>query len=500
MTRDTTGTIAAEPLAVPRFAQAYQTCPMCRADEVQYEFVVDRVAISRCRACALQFANPVQARTPAAPADARTQAAYGAMLTFATRYLGRAPHGVLIVDGGCAPADANARTVRAEALADAARYDLVVAFDVLERDPDPLALARRLRGLVAEGGALVVAAPSLDSRAARKARVAWAELRSKAAWWLSPDTLQLLLTRAGFGAFATVADAQDAGRAADPAVRAFFDSHVAVVARPVEREAVHRLSVVVPVYNEAATCGELIDRVLAKQIPGVEIEAVIVESNSTDGSREIVKRYESHPRVRLLLEDRPRGKGSAVRRGFVEAGGEVILIQDADLEYDVNDYDVLVEPLFALRRTFVLGSRHGATGEGWKIRRFDSMPLIGTVMNVAHLALLTLFNTLYEQRLFDPFTMFKVFRADCLHGLFFECNRFDFDYEITCKLLRRGCHVIEIPVNYRSRSYAAGKKTRFFADPPQWVRAMLRLRHVPLYRFAAEPLPADATRGPKTLA
>ncbi len=492
------GTIAAEPLAVPRFAQAYQTCPMCRADEVQYEFVVDRVAISRCRACALHFANPVSARTPAAPADARTQAAYAAMLAFAQRYLGRAPRSVLIVDGGCAPADPRAATVRVDALG-GDRYDLVVAFDVLERDPDPLALAERLRGLVGEGGALVAATPSLDSRSARRARASWPELGSKASWWLSPDTLQLLLTRAGFGGFATVVDAQDVGRASDPALRAFFDSRVALVARPVERDLGHRLSVVIPVYNEAATCGELIDRVLAKQIPGVEIEAVIIESNSTDGSREIVRRYENHPRVRLLLENGPRGKGSAVRRGFELATGEVILIQDADLEYDVNDYDQLVEPLFALRRCFVLGSRHGASGDGWKIRKFDSMPLLGSIMNVAHLTLLQLFNSLYGTKLFDPFTMFKVFRSDCLFGLFFECNRFDFDYEIACKLIRRGHHVVEIPVNYRSRSYAAGKKTRFFADPPQWVRAMLRLKTVQLYRFASEPLPADATTAPKHL-
>ncbi len=500
MTRDTIGTIAEETFAVPRFAQAYRTCPMCRADEVQYEFAVDGVAISRCSACALHFANPVPARVPAAPADARTQAAYAAMLAFAQRYLGRAPRSVLIVDGGCVPADPGAAVVRADALGGQSRYDLVVAFDVLERDPDPLALAERLRGLVGEDGALLVATPSLDSRAARRARAAWPALRSKAAWWLSADTLQLLLTRAGFGDFATVVDAQDIGRAGDPAVRAFFDARVALVARPVERKPGHRLSVVIPVYNEAATCGELIDRVLAKQIPGVEIEAVVIESNSTDGSRAIVERYQSHPRVRLLLEDRPRGKGSAVRRGFELATGEVILIQDADLEYDVNDYDQLVEPLFALRRCFILGSRHGASGDGWKIRKFDSMPLLGSIMNVAHLSLLQLFNGLYGTKLFDPFTMFKVFRSDCLFGLFFECNRFDFDYEIACKLIRRGHHVIEIPVNYRSRSYAAGKKTRFFADPPQWVRAMLRLKTVPLYRFPSEPLPADATTGPKTLA
>jgi len=494
--------LASDVLPVPRFAQAYRTCPLCDADEVQYEFVVDRVAISRCRACSLQFANPAGARCDASPVDAQKQAAYAALRAFAARYLGREPGSVLVVDGGCAPRDASAQTRRVDDLPpEGTRFDLVAAFDVLDRDPDPVGLARRLRGLVADGGALLVATPSLDSKSARTARERWPAFRSKATWWLSTDTAQLTLTRAGFGRFATVAHAQDLADAApSAAVASFFAAYTAVVAAPVARPARRLLSVVIPVYNEAATCGELIDRVLAKTIPGIDIEAVVVESNSTDGSRAIVQRYADHPRVRLILEDSPKGKGSAVRRGFVESGGEVILIQDADLEYDVNDYDVLVEPLFALRRTFVLGSRHGASGDGWKIRKFDSMPLLGSIMNLAHLALLQLFNRLYDQKLFDPFTMFKVFRADCLYGLFFECNRFDFDYEIACKLLRRGCRVIEIPVNYRSRSYAAGKKTRFFADPPQWVRAMLRLRSVPLYRFAAEPLPPDATTGTKALA
>jgi hypothetical protein len=473
---------------------------MCHSDEVEYEFVVDGSALSRCRACTLLFANPPVALTEGPPIADDARHAYAALRTFARRYLGREATRVLIVSSGPAPHDPHAEVRNVNDLEGSGTYDLVVAWDVLERDPEPLTLATRLRALISEGGALLVTTPSTRSRSALGKRESWSGFRSRASWWFNPDTLQLLLTRAGFGQFATLADPQDLGVSPPPEVVRFFDSHAAAVARPVVRDQRRTLSVIIPVYNEAATCGELIERVLNKTIPGVEIEAVIVESNSQDGSREIVRKYVDHPRVRTLFEDGARGKGSAVRRGFELATGEVILIQDADLEYDVNDYDVLVEPLFALRRCFVLGSRHGANGDGWKIRRFDSMPVLGSIMNVAHLALLTLFNTLYGTKLFDPFTMFKVFRADCLFGLYFECNRFDFDYEIACKLIRRGHHVIEIPVNYRSRSYAAGKKTRFFADPPQWVKAMLRLRSAPLYRFPPEPLPADATTGPKTLA
>jgi hypothetical protein len=105
------------------------------------------------------------------------------------------------------------------------------------------------------------------------------------------------------------------------------------------------------------------------------------------------------------------------------------------------------------------------------------------MMNLAHLGLLTMFNTLYGQTLFDPFTMYKVFRRDCLHGLAFECNRFDFDYEINIKLIRKGYQPIELPVNYRSRGFGEGKKVAFFKDPPTWVKAMLKLRRSPLYTF-----------------
>src|SRR5690606_11318278 len=119
------------------------------------------------------------------------------------------------------------------------------------------------------------------------------------------------------------------------------------------------LSVIVPVYNERATAREALDAIVAKTIPDWTLEIVMVESNSTDGTRDIVLAYRDHPRVKVILEDRPRGKGHAVRVGFTHATGEVIIIQDADLEYDLADYDVLLAPIATGRQTFVLGSRHG---------------------------------------------------------------------------------------------------------------------------------------------
>ena len=115
------------------------------------------------------------------------------------------------------------------------------------------------------------------------------------------------------------------------------------------------------------------DRLIAKSIDGVNIEIVLVESNSSDGTREDAVRYGAHPRVRLILQDRPRGKGHAVRAGLAACTGDVVLFQDADLEYDIDDYDDLIAPLLAYRRNFVIGSRHVSKGRVWKIRQFNDV-------------------------------------------------------------------------------------------------------------------------------
>jgi hypothetical protein len=242
----------------------------------------------------------------------------------------------------------------------------------------------------------------------------------------------------------------------------------------------HRLSVVMPVYNEAATLDTTIALVLAKQIPGVDIDVVIVESNSTDGSRAKVGQYAEHPRVRVILEDRPQGKGHAVRAGLKAARGDFILIQDADMEYDVDDYDALLEPLRSCEVGFVLGMRTNVDGS-WGLRDFRHHRWTSHVMNVGHVGFLTLFNAVYRQRLRDPFTMYKVMRRDCLYGLTFECDRFDFDWELTAKLVRAGYQPLEIPVTYRSRSFHEGKKIAFVRDPLTWIRACFKYRFVRLY-------------------
>lgn len=241
---------------------------------------------------------------------------------------------------------------------------------------------------------------------------------------------------------------------------------------------VNSLSVIVPVYNEIATARASLDAITAKQIPGVAIEIIVVESNSTDGSRDIVLSYQGRPRVKVILEDKPRGKGHAVRAGLGQATGDIILIQDADLEYDLADYDPLLEPILKGERAFMLGSRHGHGG--FKIRHFDDQPLRAFVLNCAHWTFTLLINASLGVWLRDPFTMYKVFRRDCLAGLTFTCNRFDFDWELLIKLVRAGHRPREIPVSYKSRSFAEGKKIRIFRDPLTWIRAWAKARFGPL--------------------
>lgn len=248
------------------------------------------------------------------------------------------------------------------------------------------------------------------------------------------------------------------------------------------------LSVVMPVYNEGETFTEVLDELLAKSIPHISIEVLIVESNSTDGTREKVLAYEGDPRVRIVLEDKPSGKGHAVRAGLAEARGDFVLIQDADREYDIADYDKLLAPLQAFQTSFVLGNRTPTAGAHFGLRHFEKQVFISMVMNAGNAIFLRLFNTVYGSHLKDPFTMYKVFRRDALDGIRLECNRFDFDWELTGKLVRLGHKAVEVPVFYQSRSFSEGKKIDVVRDPITWLVACFK------YRFAdleeRDPAPA----------
>ncbi len=383
-----------------------------------------------------------------------------------------------------------------------ARYDLCVLSDVIEHVRDPRALLAQAHRLLKPGGVLLVAAPSLDSLPARLLRNRWAQFRPEHLWYFKTATLETLLCQAGFGGIIQQPGTQTlsfdyiAGHferypvpwisPVTGLLRKILPANVSrrllrlpssfrvFMARRQEKTPRPTLSVIVPAYNEAATFDLAFQRLLAKEIKGVDIDLIVVESNSTDGTRDLVAKHADHPRVTVVWEDHPSGKGHAVRAGLAHARGDYVLIQDADLEYDLEDYEALLEPLLGGRAAFVLGARHG--GVAWKMRQFTGQPLLSAVMNTAHRFFTFLVNALYGARMRDPFTMYKVFRRDCLHGLRFECDRFDFDFELVIKLLQKGYQPLEIPVNYRSRSFAEGKKVSFLRDPVTWLRALAKFR------------------------
>jgi glycosyltransferase involved in cell wall biosynthesis len=246
-----------------------------------------------------------------------------------------------------------------------------------------------------------------------------------------------------------------------------------------------KVSIIIAVYNEARTVATLLDRVWAQPLAEAAKEIIIVESNSTDGSREIVAEFlarhaaESETRIQVIHEPKPMGKGHAIRQGFAAATGEILLIQDADLEYDVADYPDLLRPIIEGRAAFVLGSRHMGP-DRWKIRKFAHRGVQAVFMNIGGILFHAMFNAVFSTRLTDPTSMYKVFRADCLDGLNFTSDRFDFDFELLGKLLRAGFSPLEVPVNYQSRGFAEGKKIRVFRDPLTWVIAILKCRYTAL--------------------
>lgn len=476
----------AQPLT-HRFSQIFATCPLCGAPDIAYEFAITGVAYSRCRACSLLFANPTP--PPAAlPLTADARAMVSSAVRLAERYAGSRPLRSAIVGYIENPAVENLSVLSPVDLENEdAPFDLIVALGGIERAPDPYEFLQRVKNKLHAHGILALLYPSLSSRTARLRWDQWIAFHAKLGFLFTPDTVQLLATRCGYGDFLSFVDSRDVGSGDDREIRRWFETGALTLCRPLARQNTGLLSVIFPVYNERATVEESLRRVLKKEIPGVHIEIIIVESNSTDGSRDIVEHYRSHPRVHLVHEDAPRGKGHAIRTGLQHASGEVILFQDADLEYDVADYDALVAPLFEMKRNFVLGSRHDARGTGWKIRHFADQPGLSNATNLAHRCFLSMFNSLYGQLLRDPFTMYKVFRRDCLYGLSFECNRFDFDFEITIKLIRKGYHPVELPVNYESRSFREGKKVSILRDPPTWIRAMFKMRRACLYEEVGKP-------------
>jgi glycosyltransferase involved in cell wall biosynthesis len=238
--------------------------------------------------------------------------------------------------------------------------------------------------------------------------------------------------------------------------------------------AAEKLSIILPVYDEAGTVRQVIEALLNKRLR-LEKELIVVESGSRDGSREIVGEYAGVAGVQVIHEPAPLGKGHAVRSGLAAATGSIVLIQDADLEYDIDDYDALLEPILERRVSFVLGSRTLGAGD-WKVRRFAHGAYAAWLMNVAQVGFAKTFNLLYGQRTTDVNTMFKVFRRSCLTGITLQSDGFELDIELVCKLVLAGHTPLEVPVSYVARDFSQGKKIRFWRDAWPGYAALFKHR------------------------
>ena len=213
-----------------------------------------------------------------------------------------------------------------------------------------------------------------------------------------------------------------------------------------------KLSIIIPVYNEEQTIGEVIERVWKVDLEGLEREVIIANDGSSDGTRLAIDASRWSHDARVIIYNSPinLGKGAAVRFGIGMATGDILLVQDADLELDPNEYGRLLAPILDGRTDVVYGSRFLKPTGRVAFRR-----------RVANQFLTVLTNILFGSRLTDMETAYKVFRREALEGIRLRCVGFDFEPEITAKLLRAGRRILEVPIGYQPRRVDEGKKIRW---------------------------------------
>ena len=224
-----------------------------------------------------------------------------------------------------------------------------------------------------------------------------------------------------------------------------------------------RLSVLIPLYNEKSTLRELVRKV---QEAPLDKEIVLVDDFSTDGSREIIRKEiaGSAPNIKVVYHEKNRGKGSAIRSGLKEATGDLVIIQDADLEYDPMDYSVMCRPFEKKEVMVVYGTRFGHFSKRhflkqWFQNIFGAKNEIKRFHHFFGVHLLNLLaNTLYGAGITDEATCYKAFRRELLNSIPLRCTGFEFCPEVTAKVRKAGHRIVEVPISYHPRTEAAGKK------------------------------------------
>jgi glycosyltransferase involved in cell wall biosynthesis len=222
------------------------------------------------------------------------------------------------------------------------------------------------------------------------------------------------------------------------------------------------LTVIIPVFNEEKTLAEIVRRVLATRLVD---ELILVDDHSTDGTRALLDQIANQESIRVLLHEKNQGKGAAVRTGLAAARGTILLIQDADLEYDPRDYPALLKPINEGLADVVYGSRF--LGGPHRVTMFWHM-LANRMLTLAT-------NLLYDTILSDMETGYKVFRRDVLDGMSLRARRFDFEPEFTAKVLKRHYRIFEVPITFNPRDYSEGKKIRL-KDAFEAIWTLVRYR------------------------
>jgi glycosyltransferase involved in cell wall biosynthesis len=236
------------------------------------------------------------------------------------------------------------------------------------------------------------------------------------------------------------------------------------------------LSVVVPVFNEEATVATLIDKVVGVKVAGVKKEIIIIDDGSTDDSKlEIAKSIKRHKKEKLILIRHPKnlGKGAAVRSGIKKATGELLIIQDADLEYDPGDYKKILTPILDGKHDVVYGTR--LANYPLHLIGRKKTPLATHYIGNKIVTLFT--NLIFGSNLTDMETCYKAFRTKVLKGVSLYSNKFDIEPEITAKILKKGIKIHEVPIKVNPRGYHEGKKIT-------WVDGFSAIFTLLKYRFS----------------